>query len=136
MTKRTQKAATNKEKPKNSSRTSSSKATLRKTKSSAVKSVSYQDYLINSLKEPEEAAGYLNAALESGDINVFLLALQNVIQAQGGIAALAAKTKKSRTSLYKSLSENGNPYLKNANELLLAMGMHLSVVPNEQRASH
>lgn len=136
MTKRTQKAVTSKAKPKTSSRTRSAKVALKKAKAPAAKSVSYQDYLIGSLKDPEEAAGYLNAALEGGDINVFLLALQNVIQAQGGIAALATKTKKSRTSLYKSLSENGNPYLKNANDLLLAMGMHLSVVPNEQRASH
>lgn len=73
--------------------------------------------MINSLKDPVEAKGYLNAAIEGEDINVFLLALQNVIQAQGGIAALAAKTKKSRTSLYKSLSENSNPYLKKANDL-------------------
>lgn len=115
MTKRTQKAATSRTK---------------------TKSISYQDYLINSLKDPEEAAGYLNVALEAGAGNVFRLALQNVTQTQGEIAALATRTKKSRTSLYKSLSENGNPYLKKANELLLVMGMHLSVVPNERRASH
>jgi probable addiction module antidote protein len=115
---------------------SKKRTTLKKSKVKAAKSVSYQDYLIESLKNPEEAAGYLNAALEGGDINVFLLALQNVVQAQGGISALAAKTNKSRTSLYKSLSENGNPYLKNANELLCAMGMHLSVVANERRSSH
>ena len=101
-----------------------------KNKKRVIKSESYQDYLIHSLSDPEEASGYLNAALEGGDIKVFLLALQNVIQAQGGVTALAEKTKKSRTSLYKTLSKNGNPYLKNANELLVAMGMHLSVVPN------
>jgi len=100
-----------------------------------VKSVSYQDYLIESLKDPNEAAGYLNAALSGGDIRVFLLALQNVVQAQGGITALAEKTKKSRTSLYKSLSEEGNPYLKSVSELLAAMGMHLAAVPNEKRTS-
>lgn len=95
------------------------------------KSVNYQEYLIESLKDPEEAAGYLNAALSGGDIKVFLLALQNVVQAQGGVAVLSEKTHKSRTSLYKSLSEKGNPYLKSANELLTAMGMHLAVVPNK-----
>lgn len=58
------------------------------------KSVSYQDYLIDSLKDPIEAAGYLNAALEAGDGNVFRLALQNVIQAHGSIVALAAKAKR------------------------------------------
>jgi probable addiction module antidote protein len=97
-----------------------------------IKSVSYQDYLIESLQDPEEAAGYLNAALAGGDIKIFLLALQNVIQAQGGVAALAKKIHKSRTSLYKSLSEHGNPYLKSANELLTAMDMHLIVVPDKK----
>lgn len=115
---------------------SDTKTTLKKKNvvNSQNKSISYQDYLIASLKDPKEAAGYLNAALEGGDINVFLLALQNVIQAQGGVAALAKKTNKSRTSLYKTLSAGGNPYLKNANELLFSMGMHLSVVPNENTA--
>lgn len=96
------------------------------------KSVSYQDYLIESLKDPKEAAGYLNAALSGGDIKIFLLALQNVVQAQGGITALAKKIHKSRTSLYKSLSEDGNPYLKSANELLTAMDMHLIVVADKK----
>lgn len=55
---------------------------------------------------------------------------------QDGISALAYKTKKCRTSLYKSLSENGNPYLKNINELLFAMGMQLSVVLKRKRSSN
>jgi probable addiction module antidote protein len=93
-------------------------------------STSYQNYLLKSLEDPEEAAGYLNAALEGGDIDVFLLALQNVVKARGGVARLAEKTHKSRTSLYKALSVEGNPYLKNTKEILSAIGMHLSVVPN------
>ena len=93
------------------------------------KSMPYQDYLIESLANPQEAAGYLNAALEGGDFQVFLLALHNVVQAQGGVTKLAGKTHKSRTSLYKTLSKKGNPYLKNINEILLAMKMHLAVVP-------
>ncbi len=94
-----------------------------------MKSTSYQDYLINSLKDPREAAGYLNASLEGGDIDVFLLALQNVVKANGGVSDLAKKTHKSRTSLYKLLSKKGNPYLKNTKEILSAMGMHLAVLP-------
>ena len=92
------------------------------------KSISYQDYLIDSLKDSEEAVGYLNAALEGGDIHVFLVALQNVVQAQGGVSKLAEKVHKSRTSLYKALSKKGNPYLKSTNEILEAIGMHLAVV--------
>src|SRR5258708_7215334 len=96
-----------------------------------VKRVSYQDYLINSLKDTEEAIEYLNAALEGGDIKVFLLALHNVIQAQGGIANIANKTHKSRTSLYKALSPKGNPYLESTNDILDAIGMHLQIVPKQ-----
>jgi len=94
------------------------------------KNVDYQTYLIESLKNSEEAAGYLNAALEGGDTEVFLLALQNVIKAHGGIARVAEKSQKSRTSLYKALSKNGNPYLKSTKEILSAIGMHFSVTPN------
>ena len=70
------------------------KATLKKKPIQDIKSVSYQSDLIESLKVPTEAAAYLNAALSGGDIKVFLLALQNVIQAQGGIAGLTKKTHK------------------------------------------
>lgn len=95
------------------------------------KSISYQAYLLESLSDPKEAAGYLNAALEGGDTEVFLLALQNVIKARGGITKLAEKSNKSRTSLYKALSKEGNPYLKSTKEILSAIGMHFSVVTNE-----
>jgi probable addiction module antidote protein len=93
------------------------------------KHVDYQEYLLGSLEDPEEAAGYLNAALEGGDIHVFLLALQNVIKSQGGMKKIADKAHKSRTSLYKTLSKNGNPYLQNTNKILLAMGLHFAIVP-------
>lgn len=97
------------------------------------KKTSYQDYLIKSLKEPEEAIGYLNAALEGGDIHVFLMALQNVIQARGGVSKLAEKTHKSRTSLYKALSVKGNPYLESTNKILDAIGMNFKIVAREPK---
>lgn len=95
------------------------------------KPVDYQTYLLDSLNDPAEAASYLNAALEGGDLQVFLLALRNVVQANGGMQTLAKNTKKSRTSLYKTLSESGNPRLGNTNDILGAMGMHLRVVANQ-----
>jgi probable addiction module antidote protein len=96
------------------------------------KGLNYQDYLIRSLKNQHEAAGYLNAALEGGNIEVFLLALYHVVQAQGGMAKIAQKLHKSRTSLYKSLSMNGNPYFKNTQEILSAVGMQLTVVTHNR----
>ena len=58
------------------------------------KSNEYQPNLIQSLKDPREAEEYLNAALEEDDPELFLLALRNVAEAQGGVAQLAEKKKR------------------------------------------
>lgn len=95
------------------------------------KNINYHDYLIKSLQEPSEAAGYLNAALDDGDIDGFLEALRNVVEAYGGMTKLSENASKGRNSLYKTISGNGNPYLRNTNEILHALGFHLSVTPND-----
>lgn len=87
----------------------------------------YQEYLIATLRNPREAETYLNAALEEEDPELFLLALRNVAEAQGGVAQLAEKAKLNRESLYKMLSERGNPELKSLDALLHALGFRLSV---------
>lgn len=45
--------------------------------------MSYEDYLVKLLKDPEECAVYLNAALEEDDMAVFMLALKDVVKALG-----------------------------------------------------
>ena len=92
------------------------------------RSKAYQPELIQSLRNPREAEEYLNAALEEDDPELFLLALRNVTEAQGGVAQLARKTKLNRESLYKMLSERGNPELKRLDALLHALGFRLAVV--------
>ena len=91
------------------------------------KSKSYHEDLIESLQNPREAEEYLNAALEEEDPELFLLALRNVAEAQGGLAQLAEKTKLNRESLYKMLSERGNPELRSLETLLHALGFRLAV---------
>lgn len=90
---------------------------------------------MQSLQNPEEAANYLNAALEGGNTAVFLLALQNVVQAHGGISKLAKEANKSRTSLYKTLSHQGNPYLGTANTILAILGMQFKIVTSNSAPS-
>lgn len=100
-----------------------------------IKSRDYEEYLIESLKDPEEAAGYLNAVIEDGDPKVFLLALKHVQQAYGGMTKLAEKTNKSRASLYKTLSATGNPYFKTIQHILSTIDLELIVThkkPNSQ----
>ncbi|HWS03909.1 MAG TPA: addiction module antidote protein [Gammaproteobacteria bacterium] len=89
-------------------------------------SAAYEEVLLEDLKDPTEAAAYLEAALEDADPSVFLLALRQVAQAQG-MANVARKAHVGRESLYKTLSENGNPELRTINRLLHAMGLRLSV---------
>lgn len=88
---------------------------------------SYHDDLIKDLKNSKEAAAYLNASLEGGDKKAFLLALRNVLEAQGGMTKLSRQTKINRVSLYKMLSKTGNPGLENIISLLNAIGIKFQV---------
>jgi probable addiction module antidote protein len=94
------------------------------------KSTAYQPDLIERLRDPQESQEYLNAALEKNDSELFLLALRNVAEAQGGVAQLAEKAKLNRESLYRMLSERGNPELRSLEALLHALGFRLAVAAN------
>ena len=59
---------------------------------------SYKVHLDERLKDPKEAAGYLNAVLEEDDPHVFLLALKDVADALGGMRQLADKSTLNRLS--------------------------------------
>ena len=92
-----------------------------------VKTESYRESLLESLRNPEEAAQYLNACLEDEDPHVFLLALRDVADAHGGIRALSHTAKLNRESLYRMLSQSGNPSLDSLAAVLNACGMRLAV---------
>ena len=96
---------------------------------------SYDEFLNKELQDTEIAAEYLNAALESGSMDEFLIALRNVAQAQGGIGELSAITKLNRQNIYKMLSENGNPTLESLLTLLKAMGISLNFFPSHKKAA-
>jgi DNA-binding phage protein len=53
----------------------------------------YKKDLLKEVKNPQEAVGYLNAALEESDPRVFLLALRDVLEAQGGLSHVAKKCR-------------------------------------------
>jgi len=95
----------------------------------------YDEFLKQQLQDTEIAAEYLNAALESGSMDEFLVALRNVAQAHGGIGELAAVTKLNRQSMYKMLSENGNPTLGSLLPLLKALGIRLTFFPSQKKAA-
>lgn len=95
----------------------------------------YEESLIESLKDPKEAAAYLNAHLEEAEEEdaekLFLIALRDVARAYG-MTDISDRTELGRESLYKALSESGNPKIKTLWILLNAIGLRLMVEPKKK----
>jgi len=78
------------------------------------KSSFHGDVMVQFIKEDTDfALVYLHQAFieiyEDGGYEAFVLALRHVIEAKGGMTAIAKRAGMSRESLYKSLSPKGNP---------------------------
>ena|SRR5579863_7888142 len=78
------------------------------------------------LTDPETIAAYLTEALESDDPRSIAKALGAVARARGGMAQLARETGVTRESLYRALSETGNPELGTALKVMHALGVRLT----------
>jgi probable addiction module antidote protein len=88
--------------------------------------VKYEVGLKEALTNPEEAAAYLNAALEENDQEIFLLALRDIAESRG-FTRVAQDTLLNRENLYRMLSSTGNPQLSSLNALLRSIGLRLAV---------
>lgn len=97
----------------------------------------YKEDLLNRLRDPAYAEGYLNATLEDEDRSVFLLALRDVVEAHGGMTKLSRSSKITREHLYSMLSSDGNPGLETLKNLLAAVGLKLAIEakPNNNEAA-
>ena len=87
---------------------------------------SYIQGLHEDLADPVEAAEYLNAALEDGSQELFLMALKDVADAKG-ISEIARSANLNRENLYRIFSTTGNPNLKSLTSILHSIGLKLSV---------
>ena len=91
------------------------------------RSIPYEEFLSEYLKDPEIALGYLNEVLESYKADdefsqkKLLLCLRNIALAKGGMNELAKNTGLGRESLYKTLSEDGNPQLGTLTKIVNAL---------------
>ncbi len=90
----------------------------------------YEESLLKALKNPEEAAEYLNAsleeAIESDNIQIFLLALKDIAKTRG-MTRVAGLAKLNRESMYKMLSVKGNPEFGSLWNLLGSFGLKFSI---------
>ena len=90
-------------------------------------SAPYRPHLLAWLKDPANAAAYVEAVLDEGDPAGLLQALRNVADARGGTARIAEKTGLGREALDRTLSKRSNPSLSSLTAILGATGLHLSV---------
>lgn len=93
----------------------------------------YHEYLIKSLKDAREAKAYLNASLEEDDPESFLMALRNVVEANG-VTKTAKLAKVNRVSLYKMFSKSGNPSISSLSAVLRALGLSLRIDSSREAA--
>lgn len=95
----------------------------------------YEEFLFEQLQDPEMAAEYLSAAIEEGSTDEFLLALRDVAEAHGGVGVLSNITDLNRQSMYKMLSEDGNPTLTSLLSVLRAVGVTIKFTSDEKAAA-
>ena len=90
------------------------------------------EYLDKALKDPKEAALYLNAAAQENDAALMLAALAQVVRAHG-VSRTARKVALSRAGIYKTISKTGNPELKTFLGILKVSGLRMSFKPVPHR---
>jgi probable addiction module antidote protein len=93
----------------------------------------YNDGLLERLQEPAYASEYLNEALKEGSQELFMLALRDVARAKGMTNA-ARQANLNRETLYRMLSEKGNPNLSSLSKLLDTFGLTLAIKEKETAA--
>jgi probable addiction module antidote protein len=89
------------------------------------------------LDNPEVVAEYITQALSQRKLDVFLHAVGQAAKAYG-MSKLADETGLSRESLYRALTETGNPEFATLERVLTALGLKIVVEPaaaNNKRAA-
>ncbi|WP_271252182.1 helix-turn-helix domain-containing transcriptional regulator [Pseudanabaena sp. Chao 1811] len=94
---------------------------------------SYHSYLIESLKDPLEAAAYLDAVLEDGNFEHILLALKNVAEAQQDITNNSKNNNLNLDINPQLLPKQQSSELLTIAKLLNQLGLKLSVTVQEKQ---
>jgi probable addiction module antidote protein len=78
------------------------------------------------LESTDDIRDFLNEVAQTGDEADFIHALNTAARAMG-MTEIAKKAGVTRASLYKSLSENGNPRFDTVSKVTKALGCRLTV---------
>lgn len=97
---------------------------------------SYREDLIQFLKDPEHAAGYIEAILEEEDPEPELLrnALRKVIEAWERCDRLSESTKQLHEKLDRILTKSNATEIYTFVELLNELGFQITITPKETQS--
>jgi probable addiction module antidote protein len=82
------------------------------------------------LKTEEQIAAYLDDIFKSGDSDLIVAAIGDIARARG-MSKIACDTSRGRESLYKSLSQGGNPSFETIIKVLASLGFGLRPTASE-----
>ena len=80
------------------------------------------------LRNEEEIAAYLTAVIEEGDPALLLSAVGDIAKARG-MAEIAKNAGVSRSTLYHSFSNRGNPEFTMMMKVIHSLGVKLTAAP-------
>lgn len=85
-----------------------------------------------SLRNSSVAAAYLTEAATKGNIEAFLIALRNVLEAQtNGVERLSSKLGLEKEEILQILSSQSNPKLIGLEWVLDSLGFRIAIVEKE-----
>ena len=90
--------------------------------------------VLDHLKTNAEIAGYLEAALEEGDYEFFVIALGTAARARG-INEMAKRIGVARESLYKSFSGTRRPNFETVFKAINDLGLRINISPQNTRTA-
>ena len=94
----------------------------------------YREDLLKDLADPEYAAQYITAARRESR-GAFLVALKDVADAMFGMSKLAENVSANRVSLYRALSESGNPTLSTLDSITGALALDVVFRPTHRQTT-
>jgi probable addiction module antidote protein len=98
----------------------------------AKRTQSYDTWQMDRLSRPSAAASFLNAA-RADSLEMFLVALRKVAQAHQ-MSRVAKEANVQRETLYRALSQGGNPTIITLSSVLDALDLDFNVSPKKKPA--
>ena len=85
--------------------------------------------VIDYLKNEKDIEDYLSVTIEEGDYKFLPIALADIARARKAMASAAKAAGVTRSNLYQSLSEDGNPAFETVAKVAGSLGYRLALIP-------